>query len=100
MRRLGAPEPPGRSVFPDLQLSRYTSRTGSARMTPATPGTGGCSRMTSTDERRCDMTTTQGRTTGRMTSSPAQTAATVVALVFLVVGILGFIPGVTTHYGD
>jgi Domain of unknown function (DUF4383) len=55
---------------------------------------------TSTDERACDMTTTQGRTTGRLTASPAQTVATVVALTFLVVGILGFIPGITTHYGD
>jgi hypothetical protein len=46
------------------------------------------------------MTTTRGRTTGRMTSTSAQTVATVVAAAFLVVGILGFIPGITTHYGD
>ena len=29
-----------------------------------------------------------------------QTAAAVVGAVFLVVGIAGFIPGITTHYGD
>jgi len=29
-----------------------------------------------------------------------RTAATVVAAVFLLVGVLGFIPGVTTNYGD
>jgi hypothetical protein len=46
------------------------------------------------------MTTTRGRTTGRMTSSPVQTVAAVIALAFLAVGILGFIPGITTHYGD
>jgi len=32
--------------------------------------------------------------------SPAQTLATVVALGFLLVGILGFIPGITTHYDE
>jgi uncharacterized protein DUF4383 len=36
-----------------------------------------------------------GARTGR---HPVQLAATVVAAVFLLVGILGFIPGVTTHY--
>ena len=35
-----------------------------------------------------------------MTATRAQTVATVVAVAFLVVGILGFIPGITTHYGD
>src|SRR4051812_30039188 len=69
-------------------------------MSAAATGTGGCPRTTSTDERRCEMTTTQRRTTGRMTPSPAQTVATVVALAFLAVGILGFIPGITTHYSD
>jgi hypothetical protein len=34
------------------------------------------------------------------TRSPVRTAATVVAAVFLLVGVLGFIPGVTTNYGD
>ena len=32
--------------------------------------------------------------------SPVQTAAMVVGLVFLLVGILGFIPGITTNYDD
>jgi hypothetical protein len=32
--------------------------------------------------------------------SLVQTLAAVVGVVFVVVGILGFIPGVTTHYGD
>jgi hypothetical protein len=35
-----------------------------------------------------------------MTSTPVQLAATVVGAVFLLVGILGFIPGITTHYSD
>jgi hypothetical protein len=30
--------------------------------------------------------------------SPVRTAALVVSIVFLLVGVLGFIPGVTTHY--
>src|SRR4051812_863013 len=34
------------------------------------------------------------------TRSPVRTAAMVVAVVFLLVGVLGFIPGITTHYGD
>jgi hypothetical protein len=33
-----------------------------------------------------------------MTATPLQTAATVVAGTFLLVGVLGFIPGVTTDY--
>lgn len=37
---------------------------------------------------------------GRTSLSPVQTVATVVALMFLLVGILGFIPGITTHYDD
>jgi Domain of unknown function (DUF4383) len=44
------------------------------------------------------MTTTRESATARVPRSPAQTVATVVALGFLLVGILGFIPGVTTHY--
>jgi hypothetical protein len=32
--------------------------------------------------------------------SPIQTFAATVGVVFLLVGILGFIPGITTHYGD
>jgi len=31
---------------------------------------------------------------------PMQTAAMVIGATFLTVGILGFIPGITTHYGD
>src|ERR687884_391400 len=33
-------------------------------------------------------------------SSTLQKAARLVGIVFLLVGILGFIPGITTHYGD
>ena len=45
------------------------------------------------------MTTTYapGRTAGR---SLVQNAALLVGVVFLAVGILGFVPGITTHYGD
>jgi Domain of unknown function (DUF4383) len=32
--------------------------------------------------------------------SPVQAVAMLVGIVFLVVGILGFIPGITTNYGD
>ena len=35
-----------------------------------------------------------------MRDSPAQTLAALVGAVFLAVGVLGFIPGITTHYGD
>ncbi len=34
------------------------------------------------------------------TSTPLQKAAAAVGAVFLLVGILGFIPGITTHYSD
>jgi hypothetical protein len=40
----------------------------------------------------------QGTTGGRMTATNMQTAAAVVGAVFLLVGILGFIPGITTDY--
>jgi uncharacterized protein DUF4383 len=33
-------------------------------------------------------------------ASPVRTAAKIVAIVFLAVGVLGFIPGITTNYGD
>jgi hypothetical protein len=46
------------------------------------------------------MTTTTERGLGRMSSTPVQAVATVVSLGFLLVGVLGFIPGITTHYGD
>jgi hypothetical protein len=32
--------------------------------------------------------------------SPVQSIALLVGVVFLLVGILGFVPGITTHYGD
>jgi Domain of unknown function (DUF4383) len=32
--------------------------------------------------------------------TPLQSTAALVGAVFLLVGILGFIPGITTHYGD
>ena len=32
--------------------------------------------------------------------TPVQTVAMLVGVVFLLVGILGFVPGITTHYGD
>ena len=35
-----------------------------------------------------------------MRTTPVQRAATLVGAVFLVVGILGFIPGITTNYDD
>ncbi|WP_416562027.1 DUF4383 domain-containing protein [Nocardia testacea] len=40
------------------------------------------------------------RTTTPTARSPVQLAATAVGAVFLLVGVLGFIPGVTTNYGD
>jgi hypothetical protein len=46
------------------------------------------------------MATTHDGGTVSMRRSPAQLAATVVGIVFLLVGILGFIPGITSHYGD
>ncbi|TDE12216.1 DUF4383 domain-containing protein [Jiangella asiatica] len=33
-----------------------------------------------------------------MTATPVQTAATIVGVVFLAVGVLGFIPGITTDF--
>jgi Domain of unknown function (DUF4383) len=41
--------------------------------------------------------TTSSTARGRMTASAVQTAALVVGIVFIVIGILGFIPGVTTN---
>jgi len=32
--------------------------------------------------------------------TPIQSVAALVGVVFIVVGVLGFVPGVTTHYGD
>jgi hypothetical protein len=42
---------------------------------------------------------TSSLSTGR-SQSLVNTAALLVGVVFLLVGILGFVPGVTTHYGD
>jgi hypothetical protein len=36
----------------------------------------------------------------RTDRNPLQLAATVVAATFILVGILGFVPGITTHYSD
>ena len=46
--------------------------------------------------------TTADRPTGVDDSSGAlaRTLATAVGAVFLLVGVLGFVPGITTHYGD
>jgi hypothetical protein len=46
------------------------------------------------------MVTRSAATDVTATRSPVRTAAMVVAVVFLLVGVLGFIPGITTHYGD
>src|SRR5215210_2262100 len=35
-----------------------------------------------------------------MRTTPAQSLAALLGAVFLAVGVLGFIPGITTHYGD
>jgi len=44
--------------------------------------------------------TSYQQTTAHTTRTPAQAAAAVVGAVFLLVGVLGFIPGITTNYGD
>jgi hypothetical protein len=46
------------------------------------------------------MASTGPRTAGTAHRAPVITAAKVVSAVFLLVGILGFIPGITTDYGD
>src|SRR5215217_1135010 len=47
------------------------------------------------------MSATHSGPTGQLQSEKfARTAATAVGAVFVVVGILGFIPGITTNYGD
>ncbi|WP_375423224.1 DUF4383 domain-containing protein [uncultured Friedmanniella sp.] len=47
-------------------------------------------------------TVSDSRTAGRATSgrTAVQKAAALVGIVFLAVGVLGFIPGITTHYGS
>ena len=42
---------------------------------------------------------TRATTTGSLMSSTIQKAAAAIGAVFLLVGILGFIPGITTGYG-
>src|SRR5919202_4284031 len=42
----------------------------------------------------------EGAAGGAGDRSLLQTAAFIVGATFLLVGILGFIPGITTHYGD
>lgn len=46
---------------------------------------------------RLSMSQTSART-GGITATPVQTASTVVGVVFLLVGLLGFIPGITSNY--
>ena len=46
------------------------------------------------------MATSRARGDVTSTRSPVRTAALAVAVVFLLVGVLGFIPGVTTDYGN
>lgn len=46
------------------------------------------------------VTASGGRAAPRRVLRTTQTAAAAVGLVFVVVGLLGFIPGVTTDYGD
>jgi len=45
-------------------------------------------------------TSTRGDVSHADHRCPVQTAAMVIGAMFLIVGILGFIPGITTHYGD
>jgi arginine exporter protein ArgO len=44
--------------------------------------------------------TTGTRATGTTSTHPVRSAARAVGIVFLVVGVLGFVPGVTSHFGD
>lgn len=46
------------------------------------------------------MTTAQRAGFDLKAMTPTQRAAAAVGAVFLLVGILGFVPGLTTHYGD
>jgi uncharacterized protein DUF4383 len=46
------------------------------------------------------MATPRTDATTRATRTPVQTAALVVGVVFLAVGILGFVPGITSDYSD
>src|SRR3954454_23607931 len=44
--------------------------------------------------------TSYQQTTERKTGSPVQAAALIVGIAFVVVGVLGFVPGITTNYDD
>src|SRR3954447_24668634 len=57
----------------------------------------GTSTAKSAEEDRMNSTTNTSRS---MTATPVQKAAAVVGGVFLLVGVLGFIPGITTNYSD
>jgi Domain of unknown function (DUF4383) len=46
------------------------------------------------------MATTGARGDVTSTRTPVQTAALAVSIVFLLVGVLGFIPGITSNYGS
>ncbi|CAM3540400.1 DUF4383 domain-containing protein [Nocardioides zeicaulis] len=43
---------------------------------------------------------TRTRVRTERTGSPVQGASAVVGVAFLLVGVLGFVPGITTHYGS
>jgi hypothetical protein len=51
----------------------------------------------SVEEDQMNSTTNTSRS---MTATPVQKAAAAVGVVFLLVGVLGFIPGITTNYSD
>jgi hypothetical protein len=51
-------------------------------------------------ERRSHMTTRPASDVVTTEHSPVRTTAVVVSVVFLLVGALGFIPGITTNYSD
>jgi hypothetical protein len=46
------------------------------------------------------MSNTNANRSGATSRTPVQLAAAVVGAVFLLVGVLGFVPGITTKYGD
>ena len=46
------------------------------------------------------MSVPEGVGRGTATTGPGQKIARLYGVVFLLVGILGFVPGITTHYGD
>jgi hypothetical protein len=91
-RRCQTGHPSGRPVGPVPQIYRWVSglvrETGvSANFRPVSPA--------NESTEGAVMTENLQATTSR---HPGQTTAAAVGIVFLLVGILGFIPGVTTHY--